>query len=109
LLSLRLLRHSHPGRRLELDPFVIAAAFDLTPGEPRVAARAANGMTQQEIALEHTISISTIRSQLRSIFTKTETKTQGDLVSLLATLPAFGCSSERLTPREDLEAGSRRQ
>ena len=76
-----------PGKRIELDPFVVAAAFDLTPGEARVAVASSRGNAPEQIALEHTVSINTVRAQLRSIFDKTGTTRQADLISKLGGLP----------------------
>ncbi len=76
-----------PGKRIELDPFVIAAAFDLTPGEARVAVATGHGLTVQQIARKHAVSINTVRTQLRGICDKTGTARQAELVSVLAGLP----------------------
>ena len=76
-----------PGRCVELDPFVIAAAFDLTPGEARVALATFHGSTVAQIAKQHVVSINTVRAQLRNIFSKTGTARQAELVSVLAGLP----------------------
>jgi DNA-binding CsgD family transcriptional regulator len=76
-----------PGARLELDPFVVAAAFDLTPAEARVAVSAGQGASADEIARQHTVSTHTVRSQLKTIFQKTGTCRHAELVSLLAALP----------------------
>lgn len=76
-----------PGGHLELDPFVVAAAFDLTPGEARVAVATAHGASPDQIACQHAVSVHTVRSQLKTIFSKTGTARQADLVSLLAGLP----------------------
>ena len=75
------------GARLELDPFMVAAAFDLTPGEARVAVAAAAGFTAESIALQNNVSVHTVRSQFSAIFAKTGADRQADLVSLLADLP----------------------
>lgn len=75
------------GRRVELDPFVLATGFDLTPGEARVAVSVANGNSLQDIAEAHSVSINTVRSQLQSIFGKTGVSRQSELVSLLAASP----------------------
>ena len=76
-----------PGQRVELDPFVVAAAFDMTPGESRVAVAMARGMSLEQIAQRHAVSINTVRTQLQAILDKTGTTRQAELVSLLAALP----------------------
>ena len=86
-----------PGQRVELDPFVVAAAFDMTPGESRVAVAMAQGTSLEQIARRHTVSINTVRSQLRANLGKTGTPRQAELVSLLAALPmaALGLGNAR--------------
>lgn len=84
---LAMLLFHEPGRRMELDPFVVAAAFELTPGEARVAVATARGVSPEQIASQHMVSINTVRSQLQTIFSKTGTARQAELVSLLAGLP----------------------
>jgi DNA-binding CsgD family transcriptional regulator len=75
------------GAHLELDPFVVAAAFDLTPAEARVAVATAHGASVDQIAHRHGVSHHTVRSQLRIVFRKTGAARQAELVSLLASLP----------------------
>jgi DNA-binding CsgD family transcriptional regulator len=55
----------------------------LTPAEARVAKALAKGATLAETADEFNLSMKTVRTQLRSIFAKTETHRQSDLVALL--------------------------
>lgn len=83
-----------PRARTELDPFVVAAAFDLTPAEARVGVALARGDSVETIAEQYKISIATVRSQLKSVMAKTGTSRQAELVSRLATLPmaALGLS-----------------
>lgn len=76
--------------RLEIDPLLIAATYDLTPAEARVAASLARGLSPDQISLASGVAISTIRTQLRSIFEKTGTSRQTELVSALGRLPAIG-------------------
>jgi len=78
-----------PGVASEVDPFLLATTFDLTPAEGRVAARLASGLTLEAIAREFNISIWTVRSQLKSVFEKTGTNRQADLVRLLLVATAF--------------------
>jgi DNA-binding CsgD family transcriptional regulator len=58
----------------------------LTKAEAKLAARLACGETIEDIAEEHGVSISTARVQLKSIFTKTGSSRQAELVSLLTRL-----------------------
>lgn len=76
-----------PTARAKLDPFMVATAFDLTPAEARVAVALARGESVAEIAVEHTVSVQTIRTQVKSVLAKTGTDRQAELVGLLSTLP----------------------
>ena len=84
---LAMLLFHQPDSRLELDPFIVAAAYDLTPAEARVAVAAARGAAPEDIAGRHGLSIHTVRSQLSSVFQKTGCSRQAELVSTLAALP----------------------
>jgi len=61
----------------------IRTFFDLTPKEAALAARLASGMTLKEAAADARISINTARSYLDSVFLKTGTHQQSQLVALL--------------------------
>lgn len=78
-----------PGRIAEPDPFLLAATFNLTPAEARVAARLCAGDALKHIAKENKLSLNTVRTQLRSVFEKTGTNRQADLVRLLITAAMF--------------------
>jgi DNA-binding CsgD family transcriptional regulator len=66
----------------------VAAVFDLTAGETRVAERLLAGRTPAEITEDLALAMSTVRSHLRSIFAKTGTSRQSDLVRLATQLAA---------------------
>ena len=57
--------------------------FGFTPAEARLAARLAGGGALQDIADALEISLWTARNQLKSLFSKTETNRQTELVALL--------------------------
>ena len=59
--------------------------FCLTPAEARLARCLAEGWSLKEAAVEFHVSIHTVRMQLRSVFVKTGTRRQGDLVRLILT------------------------
>jgi len=65
------------------DPLM--ALFDLTEMEADVMSKIVNGMSVQEIAAKKHRSVDTIRSQLKSIMKKTNTKRQVDLVRIATT------------------------
>lgn len=58
--------------------------FELTPAEARLAVIIARGATPVEAAELQGLSVSTIRAQLSSIFSKTYTKRQAEFVALAA-------------------------
>ncbi len=64
----------------------VRAAFNLTASEARLAARLSSGATLAEVADDLHISINTARAHLRTIFQKTNTKRQSQLIALLSSL-----------------------
>ncbi len=61
---------------------LLRAAFDLTPAESQVVRALTEGQTLQQTAKTRGRSIDTIRTQLKSIMAKTETRSQSELVRL---------------------------
>lgn len=57
--------------------------FDLTPAEAQIARLLAEGMTIAQVSRATSTSQMTVRTQLRSVFLKTGTRRQVDLVRLL--------------------------
>lgn len=64
----------------------LASLFGLTPAEKKVATHVASGLTRAEIAAMQGVSDGTIKSQLDSIFGKTETGNQRELQNLVRDL-----------------------
>jgi DNA-binding CsgD family transcriptional regulator len=60
--------------------------FRLTPAEVRIADRLVSGETLPDIAAALDVTIATLRTQLKSMFAKTQTHRQAELVALLARL-----------------------
>jgi len=58
--------------------------FGLTPTEARLAIAMAGGESLEEIAEATDVTIGTVRKQLASVFVKTDTHRQSELVALLA-------------------------
>jgi DNA-binding CsgD family transcriptional regulator len=69
---------------------VLARVFALTHAEARLAQGIARGNSLEEVAAGLGIKISTARTQLASIFAKTQTRRQAKLVALLARLAQLG-------------------
>jgi DNA-binding CsgD family transcriptional regulator len=78
----------HPDSPPIVDSNLLATAFDLTPAECRVACHIAEGRTPKEIAGKIGVQHDTVRKQLQSIYQKTSTNRQVDLIRLLLNLPA---------------------
>lgn len=78
-----------PGAPVDIDPFVLSATFDLTPAEARLAALIVNGRGAEECANHLHVKISTVRSQLVSIYAKTGVSGQTDLVRLVLSATAI--------------------
>jgi DNA-binding CsgD family transcriptional regulator len=68
---------------------MLAQLFDLTPAEARLAERLTMGGTAEQAAEALDIKISTARWHLASLYRKTGTNRQADLVRLLLSLPAI--------------------
>lgn len=63
---------------------VLQSLFGLTAAEANLATQISSGQSPLKIARMNGVSITTVRSQLTAIFSKTETSRQGELVSLLS-------------------------
>lgn len=72
---------------------VVQTLLGLSKAEAQLAVALCSGKTLDDTARERGTSIHTIRSQLKSIFNKTGTKRQCELVSLLLSSPAYFLAS----------------
>lgn len=72
------------------DLTLLHGLFDLSPAEARLALALASGRTLKEAATDCKIQLSTARSYLESIFRKTGTRQQSQLVALLKSVPPAG-------------------
>ncbi|MGO4670200.1 helix-turn-helix transcriptional regulator [Bosea sp. 2RAB26] len=70
--------------QLEPNPFMLQRMFGLTLAETRLALGLARGDIPADVARSRHISRTTVRTQLASVFAKTQTKRQAELVKLLA-------------------------
>lgn len=75
---------------------VLRAQFRLTPAECRVALLLSDGHAPREIASMIGVTDHTVRSQIKSIFSKTGVKRQGQLVRLLLSNQAFQTGPQAL-------------
>jgi DNA-binding CsgD family transcriptional regulator len=66
---------------------LLRTLYSLSRREADLATAVANGATPQDYAKKAGLEISTVRSQLKSVFQKTGTHRQTELVRLLSVLP----------------------
>jgi DNA-binding CsgD family transcriptional regulator/PAS domain-containing protein len=78
----------HPTSAQEIDSALLTAAFGLSHAECRVASLLADGVPLKGIADALGVQYDTVRKQLMSIYQKTATNRQPELVRLLMNLPA---------------------
>jgi DNA-binding CsgD family transcriptional regulator len=68
---------------------IMIQLFGLTPAEARLALFIGAGGTVEEAAHRFHTALSTARSQMRQVLTKTDTHRQADLVRLISRLDFF--------------------
>jgi DNA-binding CsgD family transcriptional regulator len=78
-----------PAAAIEVDPALVSGTFGLTPAEGRLAAMLANGHAPDECAGRLGVKISTVRSQLLSIYSKTGASGQTSLVRMILSINAI--------------------
>ena len=76
------------GKTIAPKPDLLQGLFDLTPAEAKVASQIAGGLAIRDISVANTVSQDTVRMHLKSIFSKTGTHRQAELVSLLS-IPTY--------------------
>ncbi|MGO4741701.1 LuxR C-terminal-related transcriptional regulator [Bosea sp. 2KB_26] len=72
--------------RLQPNPFMLRRLFGLTAAETRLALQLARGDKPADVARKSEVSRHTIRSHLAAVFSKTNTRRQAELVTLLTRL-----------------------
>ncbi len=70
----------------DLSYSLLQQVFGLTKGEARLASGLLCGQSLEEIAEAHGVSVGTVRSQIKTLFSKTGTHRQAELVGLLTRL-----------------------
>ena len=73
---------------VNLTPRILQETFGLTKSEAAVAIAMAEGRTPEEHATRTGLGMPTVRTQLRSVFEKTQTHRQAELVRLLLQMPS---------------------
>lgn len=72
-----------PGRQAIISATTLAQLFGLSPAESLLASELASGASLEEAAVSLGVSRNTVRSQLQSVFQKTGTNRQVELVRVL--------------------------
>lgn len=93
----------HPESTTAVDTNLLAAAFGLSPAECKIASMLAEGYSVIEIATSLDKKEDTIRKQLQSIYQKTSTNRQPELIKLLLHLPANPSSDSNASRLKSLE------
>ncbi len=100
---------SHSGALLfvfdpEATPSVTAELlqrlFGFTAAESELAVALCAGSSPEEIAFDRDRSISTVRNQIRSLYTKTGAHRQSDLIGLMLASPAYFLAKEHVRSPE---------
>jgi DNA-binding CsgD family transcriptional regulator len=78
-----------PDRPVSLDPNALQTLFSLTPAEAKVTSLLVQGRSMEQIAAWLAVSLETVRTHIRRVFSKTATTRQGVLIALvLRTVPS---------------------
>jgi len=64
---------------------VLEQLYALTPAEAELVQLLAQGRSLEQVATARSVTMNTVRSQLKQVFTKTDTNRQGELVRLVLT------------------------
>ena len=72
-----------PAAERDLSAPMLRALYGFTPAEAEVARALARGLDVQAIAERHKVSKETLRTQLKALYAKTDTRRQTELVRLL--------------------------
>ena len=82
--AVALLMIHDPSSQTDLPQDVAATLFGLTPAETQLLLALSHGQSLKDYSEEAQVSQNTARTQLRSIFAKTNTSRQSDLVRLMS-------------------------
>lgn len=82
-----------PLRQLSVPEELLGTVFGLTCAETQVVALLAGGQSPREIAEQRGTSLSTVRTQLKAIYKKTNTSHQSELVSKTLALSTTSAST----------------
>ena len=74
---------SDPDSALNLPATAVQSLYNMTPKEANVAIALANGLSPSQISEHHGVSVDTVRSQLKSIYSKMGVNKQQDVIRVL--------------------------
>lgn len=78
---------SDPDKTIPLEADKLVGVYKLTPAEAQVAVSIANGVSPGEIACNNNVAVSTVRSQLKAVYSKLGVNSQAELVKVLLSGP----------------------
>jgi DNA-binding CsgD family transcriptional regulator len=93
--AVALLMIHDPSAQTDLPQDIAATLFGLTPAEAQLLLALSHGQSLKDYSEEAQVSQNTARTQLRSIFAKTNTSRQSDLVRLMSGLAHSVVTGER--------------
>lgn len=77
-----------PTEEIEIDETLLARLYDLSAAEARIASLVARGYKPGDISERNGSSLHTVRTQLKSVFRKTDIHRQSELATLVLQSPA---------------------
>ncbi|HEX4024282.1 MAG TPA: hypothetical protein VHX52_06195 [Steroidobacteraceae bacterium] len=86
-----------PDQAPNFSEAVLGGFYGLTRAEVEIANALLSGRTVEQIADKRGVTDGTLRVQLKTIFQKTDTRRQSDLLKLLLSLPASSARTGRMT------------
>ncbi len=89
---------SDPETKVNFPDAILRSLYDFTPAETEIANGLLTGYSLDEVSLLRKTSLATTRSQMKSLFEKTSTRRQGELIQLLSSLPKVPPSHMQAAP-----------
>jgi DNA-binding CsgD family transcriptional regulator len=77
----------HPEHSISVDIQLLSSVFKFTPAECKVALSLLDGFSTKEIAQKNKVRADTVKKQIQSIYRKTSTHKQSELVKILLNFP----------------------
>ena len=77
----------HPEHSASIDIQLLSSIFKLTPAECKIVLHLLDGLSTKEISEKNHVRPDTIKKQIQSIFKKTATHKQSELVKIILNFP----------------------